>query len=69
MRHTFVSANKADMPLELLKLLVGHSVDMDTTSIYGHEMDGEKDRTADIVDAVFSRLLGMQDDTDNQNGL
>lgn len=69
MRHTFVSANKADMPLELLKLLVGHSVDMDTTGVYGHEMDGEQDRAADIIDAVFSRLLGMQGDPENPNGL
>lgn len=58
LRHTFVSANKADMPLELLKGIVGHSVSMDTIGIYGHEIDGEKLRAAGIVDDVFGRLLG-----------
>lgn len=58
LRHTFVSANKADMPLELLKSIVGHSVSMDTIGVYGHEVDGEKLRAAGIVDDVFDRLLG-----------
>lgn len=57
LRHTFVSVSKADMPIELLKSMVGHSVQMDTTGIYGHEIDGEKERTAQIIDTVFDRLL------------
>ena len=61
LRHTFVSANKADMPLELLKGIVGHSASMDTIGIYGHEIDGEKLRAAGIVDDVFGRLLGGDD--------
>ena len=65
MRHTFVSVNKADMPIELLKSIVGHSVSMDTTGIYGHEVDGEGERAAKITDMVFNRILGI----DDQNGL
>ena len=57
LRHTFVSASKSDMPLELLKATVGHSATMDTLGVYGHELDGEKERAAGIVDAVFGKLL------------
>jgi integrase len=68
LRHTFVSVNKADMPIELLKGLVGHSASMDTTGIYGHEIDGERERAAKIVDDVFARILGLNAN-ENQNGL
>ena len=30
LRHTFISINKSDLPLELMKSVVGHSVNMDT---------------------------------------
>lgn len=58
LRHTFISINKIDMPLELLKTLVGHSVSMDTIKVYGHEVDGEKERAAQYVDDVFGKVLG-----------
>lgn len=58
MRHTFISINKIDMPLELLKGIVGHSVSMDTIGVYGHELDGEKELAAQYVDSAFSRILG-----------
>ena len=57
MRHTFISINKIDMPIELLKGIVGHSVSMDTIAVYGHEVDGEKDLAAQYVDAAFKRIL------------
>lgn len=57
LRHTFISINKVDMPLELLKSLVGHSASMDTIGVYGHEIDGEKERAARYVDDAFSKLL------------
>lgn len=60
LRHTFVSVNKIDMPIELLKATVGHSSQMDTVGVYGHEMDGEKERAAQIVDTVFGRILDIR---------
>lgn len=57
LRHTFISINKADMPLELLKAVVGHSSSMDTIGIYGHEVDGDKERAAAIMDRVFAGKL------------
>lgn len=57
LRHTFISINKVDMPLELLKATVGHSSQMDTLGVYGHEICGEKERAAQIIDTVFDRIL------------
>ena len=56
-RHTFISVNKADLPLELMKATVGHSSSMDTYGTYGHEIDGEMHRAAAIVDSVFDDIL------------
>ena len=56
-RHTFVSVNKADLPLELMKATVGHSSTMDTYGVYGHQIEGEMHRAATIVDSVFDRIL------------
>lgn len=57
MRHTFISVNKADLPLELMKSVVGHSSNMDTYGVYGHEIDGERHRAAQIIDNVFDGIL------------
>ena len=46
---------KSDMPEELLKNIVGHTVKMDTTGIYGHEFDGDMKRSSSLIDEVFSR--------------
>lgn len=59
MRHTFISINKIDMPIELLKGIVGHSVSMDTIAVYGHEVDGEKDLAAQYVDSAFKKILDL----------
>ena len=58
LRHTFISAVKCDMPEPLLKDTVGHSAAMDTYGVYGHEMDGDLETAAGIVDVVFDRLIG-----------
>lgn len=58
LRHTFVSICKAEMPETLLKDIVGHSATMDTGGVYGHEIDGEKQRAADLLDEIFDRVLG-----------
>lgn len=56
LRHTFVSAIKG-LPEGLLKQLVGHSKDMDTYGVYSHEIDGDKELAAALVNDVFSKLL------------
>jgi integrase len=57
-RHTFISATKADMPEELLKQVVGHSATMDTFGTYGHAMSGDAERAATITDTVFRDIIG-----------
>lgn len=57
LRHTFVSLAKNDLPPELLKNYVGHSAAMNTFGVYGHNVDGEMDRTANLLDAVFNNTL------------
>jgi integrase len=57
LRHTMISMAKADVPEQLLKRIVGHSKSMDTFGIYGHDVDGEMERTAGMLDDVFSRYL------------
>jgi integrase len=57
LRHTFVSINKIEMPIELLKSVVGHSASMDTIGVYGHELEGEKQLAAQYVDSAFLKIL------------
>ena len=59
LRHTFISLNKSDMPMELMKLTVGHSTAMDTFGVYGHEVEGDRHRAAQIADNVFDRILNQ----------
>lgn len=57
LRHTFVSMTQHDLPPEMAKRQVGHSESMDTFGVYGHEIDGELDKAATILDDVFSRYF------------
>lgn len=57
LRHTFVSVVQNDVPLPLLKSMIGHSEDMDTSGVYGHAVNGDMVRAANIVDDAFSRFL------------
>ncbi len=57
LRHTFVSYAKADVPETLLKSMVGHTDSMDTYGIYGHDVSGDRARTAQILDSVFDKFL------------
>lgn len=55
--HTFVSMNKS-VPQPLLQQVVGHGRDMDTFGVYGHALGGEADKTADLIDESFDKILG-----------
>lgn len=57
LRHTFISMTNKDLPAAMLKLIVGHSDAMPTDDVYGHEIDGDKQRAADIIDAVLDKHL------------
>lgn len=57
LRHTFVSIVQNNMPMPMLKAMVGHSDVMDTSGVYGHEVSGEMQRAAKIVDNVFDSII------------
>lgn len=57
MRHTLISVAKSDVPPELLKQVVGHSKSMDTFGVYGHKVEGELERVANIFDNIFNTIL------------
>lgn len=56
LRHTFVSVAKV-LPEGQVKAVVGHSRNMDTFGVYGHDLAGEAAETARELDGVFLRLL------------
>lgn len=60
LRHTMVSMAQHDLPESLLKRVVGHSKNMDTYGVYGHEVDGDLKRAATILEQVFDRILGPE---------
>ena len=58
LRHTMISLCKTTVPLPLLKQAVGHSKSMDTIGTYGHEIDGDLQQTADLIQEVFLKVMG-----------
>lgn len=56
LRHTFVSIAKT-LPIGQVKSIVGHSANMDTFGVYGHEVNGDMERTADDLTAIFEDIL------------
>lgn len=57
LRHTMISMVKDDLPLPMLKQVVGHSGSMDTLGTYGHEKNGEKQAAAMQIEKVFSQIV------------
>jgi len=56
LRHTFVSAVK-QLPEGFLKMLVGHSKDMDTYGVYSHIVSGDMEKAAELVQQTFLAIL------------
>ncbi len=56
LRHTYVSVNK-EMPSGLKKMVIGHSKDMDTEGVYGHQMAGDMEKAAAYTAAAFDSIL------------
>lgn len=57
LRHTMISLLKDDLPLPMLKQVVGHSASMDTLGQYGHEVNGEKKASAEKIAGVYDQIL------------
>ena len=58
LRHTFVSMMTTALPASMLKAVVGHSKNFDTDGVYSHELTGDKERAAQIIDSVLEKHLG-----------
>lgn len=58
LRHTFVSISKT-IPKSLLQSYVGHSKDMDTLGVYGHEISGEQKEAAQKLEEIFRKILDV----------
>lgn len=56
LRHTFVSISKR-LPEGDLKSIVGHSENMDTFGVYGHEVTGDIKRISGALTDVFDDVL------------
>ena len=44
----------------LKKLILGHSEDMDTDGTYGHEMEGDMDRAARMMEKALAKIIGVK---------
>ena len=63
LRHTFISMMKNIMPEQMIKDIVGHAASMSTFETYGHILDGDEIRAAEIVDLTFGQNLGQNEST------
>jgi integrase len=57
LRHTFVSISAGTMNDGQLRLLVGHSRNMDTLGVYNHEIEGRRQRLAVASTEAFNKAL------------
>lgn len=55
-RHTFISITKT-LPLGLIKPIVGHSQSMDTHGTYSHQITGEMQTTAGLIQGIFEKII------------
>ena len=64
LRHTFISMMKSVLPEQSIKDVVGHSVSMDTFGTYGHIIEGEDKKIAQVIDLTFTNLEKDESQTD-----
>lgn len=57
LRHTFVSYMAQTLPEMALKDLLGHSISMQTYSVYKHAVNGQAQRTADQVNITLLKTM------------
>ena len=58
LRHTFVSVESSVLTDSQLKMLVGHSKNMDTSGVYRHELQGQREDLAAATTAAFQKAQG-----------
>lgn len=58
LRHTFVSVESSVLTDSQLKMLVGHSKNMDTSGVYHHELQGQREDLAAATTAAFRKAQG-----------
>lgn len=58
MRHTFVSMEAGALTDGQLKMLVGHSKNMDTFGVYRHEIKGQREELAAATTAAINKAHG-----------
>ena len=63
LRHTFISMMKNVLPEQTIKDIVGHSVSMSTFETYGHIVEGEDKRAAEVIDLTFGQNFGQIEST------
>lgn len=57
LRHTFISIGLTGIMEDPLKRVAGHTRDMDTSGVYGHEIDGELQAVSDTLQSLFSKYI------------
>ncbi|WP_329385661.1 site-specific integrase [Anaerofustis butyriciformans] len=57
LRHTFISLNKDNLSISILKDFVGHSPNMKTLDIYGHAIDNETLEASKSINSRFYDIL------------
>lgn len=62
LRHTFVSivSSQTHLAEGTLRSLIGHSESMDTFGTYKHQVDGELEAAADVINLTFERLKASE---------
>ena len=60
LRHTFISLMCNSMPEDLVRRIVGHGSHMDTYGVYGHYVNGEEKKTAEIIDLTLGGAINEQ---------
>lgn len=55
LRHTFVSVESGILTDSQLKMLVGHSKNMDTAGTYRHELQGQREDLAEATTIAFQK--------------
>ena len=68
LRHTFISFLRDEMPSEMMKSIIGHSASMDTFGTYGHYIEGQERKAAEVIDLTLGEVFGeVKSISDGQN--
>ena len=57
LRHTYISYMASAMPEDVIKRLVGHSASMDTYGVYGHAVNGQDEKDAELSNIILIKHI------------